>query len=149
MYCSTHQMPLYPGTGARSERGDHDTIVNAPLSPGAGGDTFREAFEVALLPRLDAFRPDLVVISAGFDAHWRDPLANLQLKEADFSWATLKLMDLAERHAGRPRGLAARGRLRPRRPVAIRRRACHGADGPVIVVTHLLGPARRANVAAP
>jgi acetoin utilization deacetylase AcuC-like enzyme len=100
MYCSTHQMPLYPGTGARSERGDHDTIVNAPLAPGDGGDRFREAFEAAILPRLDAFRPDLVIVSAGFDAHWRDPLANLQLTEADFAWATLKLMDLAERHAG-------------------------------------------------
>jgi acetoin utilization deacetylase AcuC-like enzyme len=99
MYCSTHQMPLYPGTGAASERGDHDTIVNAPLSPGDGGAEFREAFEASLLPRLEKFRPDLVIVSAGFDAHWRDPLANLQLTEADFSWATLKLMDLAERHA--------------------------------------------------
>lgn len=100
MYCSTHQMPLYPGTGARSERGDHDTIVNAPLRPGDGGEMFREAFEAALLPRLEAFAPDLIVISAGFDAHWRDPLANLQLNEADFAWATQKLMDLAERRCG-------------------------------------------------
>jgi acetoin utilization deacetylase AcuC-like enzyme len=97
MYCSTHQMPLYPGTGAVSERGDHDTIVNAPLSPGDGGEAFREAFDTAILPRLDAFAPDLIVISAGFDAHWRDPLANLSLTEADFGWATLKLMELAGR----------------------------------------------------
>jgi acetoin utilization deacetylase AcuC-like enzyme len=93
-------MPLYPGTGARSERGEHDTIVNAPLRPGDGSDIFREALESALLPRLDAFRPDLVVISAGFDAHMRDPLANINLTEADFGWATRKLMELADRHAG-------------------------------------------------
>jgi acetoin utilization deacetylase AcuC-like enzyme len=97
MYASTHQMPLYPGTGSVSERGDHGTIVNAPLSPGDGGDIFREAFETAILPRLENFAPDLVVISAGFDAHWRDPLANLNLTEADFAWATQKLMGLAEK----------------------------------------------------
>jgi acetoin utilization deacetylase AcuC-like enzyme len=97
MYSSTHQMPLYPGTGAVSERGDHDTIVNAPLSPGDGGDVFREAFETVILPRIAKFGPDLIVISAGFDAHWRDPLANLNLTEADFGWATVKLMELAEK----------------------------------------------------
>jgi acetoin utilization deacetylase AcuC-like enzyme len=100
MYCSTHQMPLYPGTGARSERGEHDTIVNAPLRPGDGGEVFREAFETAIVPRIDAFRPDLIVISAGFDAHMRDPLANINLTEADFGWATKKLMELADRYAG-------------------------------------------------
>jgi acetoin utilization deacetylase AcuC-like enzyme len=97
MYSSTHQMPLYPGTGAVSERGDHDTIVNAPLSPGDGGDVFREAFETVILPRIAKFGPDLILISAGFDAHWRDPLANLNLTEADFGWATVKLMELAEK----------------------------------------------------
>jgi acetoin utilization deacetylase AcuC-like enzyme len=100
MYCSTHQMPLYPGTGALSERGDHNTIVNAPLRAGDGGDQFREAFETSILPRLHDFAPDLVLISAGFDAHVRDPLANLQLLEADFGWATRKLMEVADRHAG-------------------------------------------------
>ncbi|UZF95050.1 histone deacetylase family protein [Bosea sp. NBC_00550] len=100
LYASSHEMPLYPGTGAASERGTHGTIVNVPLRPGEGSDEFREAFEVAILPRLDAFRPDLVVISAGFDAHWRDPLASLNLREADFAWATQKLMELADRHAG-------------------------------------------------
>ena len=99
MYCSTHQMPLYPGTGAPSERGEHNTIVNAPMRPGSGSDIFRDAFESALLPRLDDFRPDLIVISAGFDAHTRDPLANINLTEADFGWATKKLMELADRHA--------------------------------------------------
>ena len=100
LYASTHEMPLYPGTGAPSERGEHGTIVNAPLRAGDGTDVFRDAFESAILPRLDDFRPDLVIISAGFDAHWRDPLANINLKEADFAWATQKLMEIADRHAG-------------------------------------------------
>jgi acetoin utilization deacetylase AcuC-like enzyme len=99
MYCSTHQMPLYPGTGARSERGAHDTIVNAPLSPGDGGAAFREAFESVILPRLRSFQPELIVISAGFDAHQRDPLANLNLLEADFLWATQKIMEVAQASA--------------------------------------------------
>jgi acetoin utilization deacetylase AcuC-like enzyme len=100
MYCSTHQMPLYPGTGAKSERGEHDTVVNAPLRPGDGGEAFRAAFESVILPRLREFRPELVVISAGFDAHMRDPLANLNLLEADFEWATRKLMEVAQASAG-------------------------------------------------
>jgi acetoin utilization deacetylase AcuC-like enzyme len=99
MFCSTHQMPLFPGTGARTERGAHDTIVNAPLRAGDGGPVFREAFETAILPRLKNFAPDLVVISAGFDAHRRDPLANLTLVEDDFDWATRKLMDIANTSA--------------------------------------------------
>jgi acetoin utilization deacetylase AcuC-like enzyme len=99
MYCSTHQMPLYPGTGAKSERGEHDTIVNAPLRPGDGGEKFRAAFETEILPRLRAFRPDFLIISAGFDAHQRDPLANLTFVEADFEWATSKLMEIADRSA--------------------------------------------------
>jgi acetoin utilization deacetylase AcuC-like enzyme len=102
LYASTHEMPLYPGTGARSERGEHDQIVNAPLSAGDGSDTFREAFEAAILPRVDDFAPDLVIISAGFDAHYRDPLGNLQLREEDFAWATRALMKIAARRcAGR------------------------------------------------
>jgi acetoin utilization deacetylase AcuC-like enzyme len=100
MYCSTHQMPLYPGTGAVSERGDRNTIVNAPLRAGDGGDRFREAVETSILPRLHDFAPDLILISAGFDAHLRDPLANLQLLETDFGWVTRKLMEVADRHAG-------------------------------------------------
>src|SRR4051794_13318438 len=98
LYCSTHESPLYPGTGALSERGEHDTIVNAPLSSGDGSDAFRDAFLSAILPRIEAFGPDLVVISAGFDAHWRDPLAGLKLTEADFAWATHRLMAMAERY---------------------------------------------------
>jgi acetoin utilization deacetylase AcuC-like enzyme len=99
MYCSTHQMPLFPGTGAVSESGEHNTIVNAPLRPGDGGEAFRAAFENRLLPRLADFRPEFVIISAGFDAHIRDPLANLNLVEEDFAWATKKIMDLADRCA--------------------------------------------------
>jgi len=99
MYSSTHQMPLYPGTGAVSESGEHDTIVNAPLRAGDGGSQFRSAFETRILPRLREFKPDLVVISAGFDAHTRDPLANLNLVEADFAWATQQLMEIADKSA--------------------------------------------------
>src|SRR6185295_1425018 len=99
MYCSTHQMPLYPGTGARDERGEHDNIVNAPLRSGDGGKEFKEAMETVILPRLNAFGPDLVIISASFDTHTNDPLASLNLVEDDFSWATGKLMDLADSRA--------------------------------------------------
>ena len=99
LYCSTHQMPLYPGTGAPSETGVGN-IVNAPLSPGDGGSEFRAAFDGRILPAVDAFAPDLIVISAGFDAHARDPLAELNLTEDDFAWATTAVMALARRHCG-------------------------------------------------
>ena len=88
-------MPQYPGTGAIGERGEHNQIVNAPLRTGDGGDAFREALETAILPRIDEFAPDLIIISAGFDAHHRDPLGGLRLVEADYAWATRKLMDIA------------------------------------------------------
>ncbi|MBR1217890.1 histone deacetylase family protein [Bradyrhizobium sp. U87765 SZCCT0131] len=100
MYASTHEMPLFPGTGATSERGDHDTIVNTPLRSGDGGTRFREAFTDRILPRLRTFAPELLIISAGFDAHWRDPLANLQLQEGDYAWITEQLMRLADDTAG-------------------------------------------------
>jgi acetoin utilization deacetylase AcuC-like enzyme len=100
LYASTHQMPLYPGTGAAGERGEHGTIVNAPLAADDDGAAFRAAVESVILPALEAFAPDLVIISAGFDAHWRDPLANLRLTEADFAWATEAMLGIAERHAG-------------------------------------------------
>jgi acetoin utilization deacetylase AcuC-like enzyme len=99
MYCSTHQMPLFPGTGAVGESGDHNTVVNAPLRPGDDGQAFRAAFESRILPRLRDFKPELVIISAGFDAHMRDPLANLNLVENDFVWATQQIMDVADRCA--------------------------------------------------
>jgi acetoin utilization deacetylase AcuC-like enzyme len=94
-YGSTHQMPLYPGTGASSETGAGN-IFNAPLQPGDGGPEFREAMEAIILPALERFAPDLVIISAGFDAHTRDPLANLNLVEEDFAWATKRLMEVAD-----------------------------------------------------
>jgi acetoin utilization deacetylase AcuC-like enzyme len=100
MYASTHQMPLFPGTGAIGERGEHDTIVNAPLASEDGSAKFRSAFENLILPQLQKFAPELIIISAGFDAHYRDPLASLNLKADDFSWVTRKLMDQAEASAG-------------------------------------------------
>ena len=98
-YASTHQSPLYPGTGAASETGVGN-IVNAPLPPLAGSQQFRTAMTRKILPALDAFRPEMVLISAGFDAHRRDPLAQLLLEEADYTWTTEQLLDIARRHAG-------------------------------------------------
>lgn len=99
MYCSTHEMPLFPGTGAASERGDHDTIVNAPLQAGDGRAKFRAAFETLILPRLKTFAPELLIISAGFDAHYRDPLASITLDRTDYEWVTKQLMDVANTSA--------------------------------------------------
>ncbi len=99
-YASTHESPLYPGTGLASERGEHGTILNVPLRAGADCVAFREALNEAVLPALRTFRPELLVISAGFDAHWRDPLANLNLTEDDFGWATRALMEVADACAG-------------------------------------------------
>ena len=98
-YGSTHQMPLFPGTGALSETGAGN-IFNAPLSPLDGSARFREAFTTRILPALDNFAPDVLLISAGFDAHRDDPLAQIELTEDDFTWVTEKLMDVADKHAG-------------------------------------------------
>ncbi len=98
-YGSTHQMPLYPGTGERSETGVGN-IVNAPLRAGDDGEAFRAAMDEVLLPALDAFGPDLIVISAGFDAHVRDPLAEIRLVEQDFAWITRRLLEIAARRCG-------------------------------------------------
>jgi acetoin utilization deacetylase AcuC-like enzyme len=97
LYASSHEMPLYPGTGAMDETGEHDQIVNAPLKAGDDGAIFLEALKAHILPRIRAFNPDLIIISAGFDAHRRDPLANLMLEAADFAAATDLVMDLADR----------------------------------------------------
>ena len=97
-YASTHQYPLYPGTGASSEIGVGN-IVNVPLRPMSGSGQFRLAMTQHILPALDAFRPELVIVSAGFDAHRSDPLAQLLLDEADYTWATEKLLEIAHRHA--------------------------------------------------
>jgi acetoin utilization deacetylase AcuC-like enzyme len=92
-------MPFYPGTGAASETGVGN-IVNAPLPSGAGGAEFQTAFTDRVLPAIRGFSPDLIVISAGFDAHWRDPLAGLELTEADFAWATGQVMEIAAELCG-------------------------------------------------
>ncbi|HKT18546.1 MAG TPA: histone deacetylase family protein [Stellaceae bacterium] len=97
-YASTHQMPLYPGTGAASETG-LGNIVNVPLAPRSGSREFREAYSAVILPALDAFRPEFILVSAGFDAHRRDPLAELMLVEEDYLWITDRLVDRAGRHA--------------------------------------------------
>ena len=93
-YASTHQMPLYPGTGARSEHGIGN-VCNAPLPPFSGGDAFRDAYEEIVLPALQRFQPELLLVSAGFDAHRADPLASLELEAEDFGWVTERLADLA------------------------------------------------------
>jgi acetoin utilization deacetylase AcuC-like enzyme len=98
LYASTHQSPLYPGTGARSETGAGN-IVNAPLPPGAGSAQLRAAMSEIVLPRLAQFRPQLVMISAGFDAHRLDPLASLNFDAEDFAWATRELVAVACAHA--------------------------------------------------
>jgi acetoin utilization deacetylase AcuC-like enzyme len=97
-YASTHQYPLYPGTGAASETGVGN-VVNVPLRPMAGSSQFRLGVTQRILPALDAFRPELVIVSAGFDAHRSDPLAQLMLEEADYTWVTEKLLEIADRHA--------------------------------------------------
>ncbi len=98
-YASTHQAPLYPGTGAVEDRGVGN-IVNAPLSPSSGGREFREAFRESILPALSAFRPELLLVSAGFDAHRDDPLSGLSLEEADYAWVSEELLQIAARFAG-------------------------------------------------
>ncbi|WP_416898683.1 MAG: histone deacetylase family protein [Minwuia sp.] len=95
-YGSTHQWPLYPGTGERSERGVRNNICNVPLLPDAGSKEFRFGMEESLLPALAAFKPELLIISAGFDAHERDPLAHLNLTDDDYAWITRELMKIAD-----------------------------------------------------
>ncbi|WP_298224126.1 histone deacetylase family protein [Acidocella sp.] len=95
MYASSHQSPCFPGTGSRSETGVGN-IVNMPLPPGTGSAAFREAWRTVLLPRVAEFAPELLIISAGFDAHAADPLAQLQLQEPDFAWLTQELLALAD-----------------------------------------------------
>lgn len=99
-YGSTHQWPLYPGTGASGETGVAANIVNVPLPPMSGSQAFRQGMIRTLLPALDGFAPEMLLISAGFDAHRSDPLAQLLLEEADYTWATEQLLDIADRHGG-------------------------------------------------
>ena len=97
-YASSHQHPCYPGTGAASERGSANNIVNAPLPPGTDGPGFRAAWENIILPELDRFAPGLLIVSAGFDAHKADPLAQLRLDTADYTWITEQLLAVAAMH---------------------------------------------------
>jgi len=97
-FASTHEWPFYPGTGARDERGNHDNVVNVPLAAFAGSAEFRRGMKDFILPAVEAFAPDLLMISAGFDAHRRDPLAHINLEAEDFAWATRELMAVARRH---------------------------------------------------
>jgi len=96
-YASSHQYPCYPGTGAASETGVGN-IVNAPLPPGTGSAAFRQAWTDIILPALDRFAPELLIVSAGFDAHCADPLAQLRLEADDFAWLTTQLMATARTH---------------------------------------------------
>ncbi|NNL36045.1 MAG: histone deacetylase family protein [Silicimonas sp.] len=100
LFCSSHQMPLYPGTGGAHETGAHDNVVNAPLAPMTGGAEMRRAWGDIILPAVDDFAPELIIISAGFDAHQADPLANLNWTEDDFRWVTNAILDVAEAHSG-------------------------------------------------
>jgi len=97
LFCSSHQMPLYPGTGAAYETGVGN-VVNVPLPDGCGSSAFRAAWDADIFPVVDAFEPELLLISAGFDAHADDPLAGMELHEEDFAWVTRKICDLADKH---------------------------------------------------
>jgi acetoin utilization deacetylase AcuC-like enzyme len=99
-YVSSHQMPCYPGTGAQTETGVRHNILNLPLAPGDGSRQFRDAWSFRGLPALEAFAPDLLIVSAGFDAHRADPLAQLRVDTEDFGWITDRLMAVAAGTAG-------------------------------------------------
>ncbi|HYD89078.1 MAG TPA: histone deacetylase family protein [Vitreimonas sp.] len=99
-FASTHQSPLYPGTGAASETGAAHNVVNAPLPPGAGSAVWRQAMETKVLPALEAFAPELILVSAGFDAHRADPLAQMELETEDFAWAARELRNTALKRCG-------------------------------------------------
>ena len=97
-YASSHQSPAYPGTGAESDHGYNDNVLNVELSPGSGSIPFRDGYERKILPALSDFAPDLLMISAGFDAHARDPLCQLEVATDDFAWVTRQLMAVAAEH---------------------------------------------------
>ncbi len=98
-YCSTHQMPFYPGTGAKNETGMHNNICNAPLHARDGSSAFKDAYKGIIFPFLEKIQPDFVLISAGFDAHKDDPLGDIMLCEDDFEWITKKICDYANKYA--------------------------------------------------
>lgn len=100
LFVSSHQMPLWPGTGAAGEQGAHNNVLNVPLPPESDGAAMRAAYQQQILPRLADFAPELILISAGFDAHRADPLAQLNWSGDDFIWITRALCDIARAHAG-------------------------------------------------
>jgi acetoin utilization deacetylase AcuC-like enzyme len=100
LYVSSHQSPLYPGTGKAAETGGHENVLNMPLAGGSGSESMREVYTNWAFPKLREFRPQLLLISAGFDAHRLDPLAGLQWTEDDYAWVTAELVDIAAEHCG-------------------------------------------------
>ncbi len=96
LFVSSHQMPLYPGTGRPDERGAHGQVLNVPLRAGSGGKAMREVYERVVFPMLTSWKPELLLISAGFDAHADDPLAGLEWQAEDYAWLTERLCDYAE-----------------------------------------------------
>jgi len=99
LFASSHQMPLYPGSGHAHETGAHDNVINVPLAPMTGGTEMKRAWGDVILPAVDDFAPELMIISAGFDAHAADPLANLNWSTDDFAWVTAAICDVADAHA--------------------------------------------------
>ena len=97
---TSQQMPLWPGTGDRSEKGGFDNVLNLPLPPQSDGAHMRERYEAEVFPRLRAFKPEMIFISAGFDAHQDDPLANLNWSTEDFKWLTQQLCKIADEICG-------------------------------------------------
>ncbi|MEP2782280.1 MAG: histone deacetylase family protein [Pseudoruegeria sp.] len=100
LFCSTHQMPLWPGSGARTETGAYGNVLNVPLPPDSTGQGMQAVYEGEILPAVLAFKPDLILISAGFDAHRDDPLANLNWSDEDFHWLTHRICDVADQVCG-------------------------------------------------
>src|SRR6056297_3954655 len=100
LFVSSHQFPLWPGTGTADETGPHGTVMNLPIPPGTGSDEFRRLYEERVFPQIEDFAPDLILVSAGFDAHRDDPLADLRLKTGEFAWITERLCDLADSLCG-------------------------------------------------
>ena len=99
LFVSTHQMPLWPGSGTHEEHGKHQNILNIPIQANTDGPAFRQKFDEIILPRLDSYKPEILIISAGFDAHYKDPLANIDLMTEDYEWITHRLCDIADEHA--------------------------------------------------
>ena len=100
LFASTHQMPLYPGSGAAHETGASGNVLNVPLDPGSGGAAMRRAYDDVILPAVTAFKPDMILVSAGFDAHAADPLANLNWSTDDFAWITRRICEVADQICG-------------------------------------------------